>query len=166
MQQPHSLCALLCDLQRSSCIPTTTFLPYVRCAGSASEGSTQSKACSSHAASINLLARSWHVDWKYTAHCWAVADTRLARALLGYPLTLTVHRQEPGKAGSQQGPSQGSGQQQQQQWGVQALGLVVQGKGQGGTTAAGAAVVPVGSVEVDLAALLATRPGSSAPTCR
>jgi hypothetical protein len=48
------------------------------------------------------------------------------------------------------------------------LGLVVQGKGAGGpaATAAAAAVVPVGSVEVDLSGLLATRPGSSAPSCR
>lgn len=175
-QHAGALSSVVTAPMKTASLPCSTRVAYLpqplllSPAGSASEGSTQSKACSSHAASTNLLARSWHVDWKYTAHCWAVADTRLARALLGYPLTLTVHRQEPSKPGSQggstQGASQGSGQQQQQQWGVQALGLVVQGKGQGGTAAAAAAVVPVGSVEVDLAALLATRPGSSAPTCR
>lgn len=96
------------------------------------------------------MARSWHVDWKFSSHSWAVADARLAVALLAYPLTLTVHRQEPSK--------QSSG-------GGQAQGLVVQGKGQAGASS-GAAVVPVGCVEVDLAPLLATRPGSNAPSCR
>jgi len=77
-------------------------------------------------------------------------------ALLGYPLVVTVAKQEPSK---------------QQQ--AQAQGLMLQGKGQapggsgsGAMRAAATAVVPCGSVEVDLSPLLATRPGSSAPSCR
>lgn len=127
--------------------------------GSASEGATQAKACSSQPASTNLLGRSWQVDWRCVNHAWARGDGTLARALLAYPLTLTVHRQEPSKQ------QQRGGQQQER---GQGLALVVQGKGAAGgpTATAAAAVVPVGSVEVDLSGLLATRPGSSAPSCR
>ena len=126
-------------------------------AGSSCEHSTQSKACSSHAATSNLLARSWHVDWKFCTHTWAVADARLAAALLGYPLVLAVYKQEPSR-----GPV-GAGAQGQQGLMVKGRGTVGSGRGQ---AAEGPALVPCGSVEVDLSPLLAKRPGSSAPGCR
>jgi hypothetical protein len=131
-----------------------------------------SQACSSRPGGPHLLARTWAVTWAHTHTAWATADALLARALLAYPLTLTVHRREPGKGGA-------ANQQQQQQQGLVVLGHSPQRGGAGGAAAAagggversqgppgGGVLVPVGAVELDLSPLLAVRPGSTAPSCR
>jgi hypothetical protein len=136
-------------------------------AGSECEVWGPSQACSSSASGPHLLARTWAVHWAHTHTAWATGDAALARGLLSYPLTLTVHKREPGK---------GAGNQQQQQQGLVVQGHSPQsgsaggGAGSGGDRgagpSAGGVLVPVGGIEVDLSPLLATRPGSAAPSCR
>ncbi|KAF8057294.1 hypothetical protein HT031_006102 [Scenedesmus sp. PABB004] len=98
-------------------------------AASQLEAATPSKAASSAPCAAGLLARAWRVDWGHVGRHWVVADWRLGRALLAYPLVLSVAQQEP--ASARRGGAGGAG--------------------------AGAAGAPLGTAEVDLSPLLAPR---------
>ncbi|KAI8475817.1 MAG: hypothetical protein J3K34DRAFT_516995 [Monoraphidium minutum] len=84
--------------------------------------------------------RTWAVPLRHCGVFWAAAGVQLARALLLFPLSISVTRQEPVAGGA---------------------------RGGGGAAAAPAVVdVPVGSAELDLSPLLAPRPGAREPATR
>lgn len=141
-----STCSCCASGLQQQCVETHASHTAHRSAGSQGETCTAAKAPSSGSsasggqAGVALLAqRGWHVAWRHCSRHWVVADWRLAAALLAYPLSVAVSKREP--SGSSRRSSSSSGDE-----GV---------------------LLPLGSVEIDMAPLLLPRPGgASRPSCR
>ena len=120
-------------------------------AGSPAEHTTPSRCCTA-TDGTGLLSRSWHVPLQFTALHWVVADARLAKALLGYPLLVTALRHEPCR-GQERSSRHSSSRPSEDNAGASRAGAMV-------------VDVPIGSAEVDLSPLLLMRPGTKQPDSR
>ncbi len=89
------------------------------------------------------FARTWQVPLQFCHAHWVQADERLVRAMIGYPLAITVFREEPSKR-----PARGSNGRDDRDAEPQV------------------AHVALGTAEVDLTPLLMVRPGSKQPHSR
>lgn len=156
-------CSRFCCLYGSPCLQRTTSpsppcSPCVHSAGSSAEFTTPSRCCTAGEGS-SLLTRTWQVPLAFTGLHWVTADTRLAAALVRYPLTITLVKHEPTR-------SSASSSAASSRAGSRRASAADEEGGSGGRGQQGVVDVPLGTAEVDLSPLLSQRPGPQQPNSR